>query len=194
MSKIFCSLLALFALISCGDNTETPTPQPQKSAPQLALSYQGKVYPSGSTIEVAASERTFDYAPGQVEVKAGDDNDQFPSPSPVIVLNAAGMVGHGVGSGNAASAKFPKNYTATVTATDFARFTWCGVDTQCMPMAKATETRQGTITKERPQAPLLLECSFAPQQYATVVATVRLQASGETQAATYTLRFVYAKK
>lgn len=194
MSKILFSLFALFALISCGDSIETPAPQPQKTAPQLALSYQGKVYPSGSTIDIAASERTFDYAPGQVEVVAGDDNEQFPSPSPVIVVNAAGMVNHGVGSGNASSIKLPKSYTATVTTTDFARFTWCGVDQQCTPMAKSSETRQGTFSAERPQAPLLLECSFAPQQYATIVATVHLQAAGETSPATYTLRFVYAKK
>ena len=90
MNKILIALLSLFAFVSCGDNEEKPVPHPEKAQPQLALSYQGKVYPSGSTIDIAATERVFDYAPGEMEVKAGDDHPDFTSPSPVIVLNTAG--------------------------------------------------------------------------------------------------------
>ena len=61
-------------------------------------------------------------------------------------------------------------------------------------MAKATETRQGTLTEARPKTSLLLECSFAPKQYTTVTATLQLQAAGEKVPATYTLRYIYAKK
>ena len=132
MNKILIALLSLFALVACGDNEEKPVPQPEKAQPQLALSYQDKVYPSGSTIDIAATERVFDYAPGEIEVKAGDDHPDFSSPSPVIVLNATG-------DHKAEATKLPLNYTATVTTTDFARFTWCGVAPECAPMTKATE-------------------------------------------------------
>ena len=187
MNKILIALLSLFAFVSCNDNEEKPVPQPEQPKSQLALSYQGKVYSSGSTIDIAASERVFDYAPGEMEVKAGDDHPDFLSPSPVIVLNATE-------DKKAEAKKLPLNYTATVTTTDFARFTWCGVATECAPMAKATETRQGTLTEARPKTSLLLECSFAPKQYTTVTATLQLQAAGEKVPATYTLRYIYAKK
>ena len=187
MNKILIALLSFFALVACGDNEEKPIPQPEKAQPQLALSYQDKVYPSGSTIDIAATERVFDYAPGEIVVEAGDDHPDFPSPSPVIVLNATG-------DHKAEATKLPLNYTATVTTTDFARFTWCGVAPECAPMTKATETRQGTLTAERPKTSLLLECGFAPKQYATVSATLQLQVAGEKVPATYTLRYTYAKK
>mgnify|MGYP003093325634 FL=1 len=61
-------------------------------------------------------------------------------------------------------------------------------------MTKATETRQGTLTVERPKTSLLLECGFAPKQYATVSATLQLQVAGEKVPATYTLRYTYAQK
>ena len=54
MNKILIALLSLFAFVSCGDNEEKPVPQPENPQPQLALSYQGKVYTSGSTIVIAA--------------------------------------------------------------------------------------------------------------------------------------------
>lgn len=187
MNKILIALLSLFAFVSCSDNEEKPVPQPEQPKSQLALSYQGKVYPSGSTIDIAASERVFDYAPGEMEVKAGDDHPDFTSPSPVIVLNATG-------DKQAEATKLPLNYTATVTATDYTRFTWCGVAPECAPMTKATETRQGTLTEARPKTSLLLECGFAPKQYTTVTATLQLQAAGEKVPATYTLRYTYAKK
>ena len=187
MNKILIALLSLFAFVSCGDNEEKPVPQPEKAQAQLALSYQGKVYPSGSTIVIVATERVFDYAPGEMEVKAGDDHPDFTSPSPVIVLNTAG-------DKKAEATKLPLNYTATVTTTDFERFTWCGVTPECAPMSKATETRQGTLTVDRPQTSLLLECAFAPKQYTTVTTTLQLQAAGEQSPATYTLRYTYAKK
>ena len=72
MNKILIALLSLFALVACGDNEEKPIPQPEKAQPQLALSYQDKVYPSGSTIDIAATERVFDYAPGEIVVEAGE--------------------------------------------------------------------------------------------------------------------------
>ena len=81
-----------------------------------------------------------------------------------------------------------------MTTTDFERFTWCGVTPECAPMSKATETRQGTLTVDRPQTSLLLECAFAPKQYTTVTTTLQLQAAGEQSPATYTLRYTYAKK
>ena len=59
MSKILFALLSLFTLVACGYTADKPTPQPQQAAPQLALSYQGKVYASGSTIDIAAIEHNF---------------------------------------------------------------------------------------------------------------------------------------
>lgn len=179
MSKLLFSLLALLSIVSCGDNTnDTPdVPQPTPAQPALALRYQGKVYPAGSTIEILASERSFDYAPEAIEVVAGDDNEQFPSASPVIVPTTK---------------QVPTNYTVSVNTTDFSRFTWCGVNGQCVPMGKASETRNGILTADHAEAPLLLECAFAAKQYAQTVATVQLS-TANAPTANYTLRYVYRK-
>lgn len=180
MSKILFALFCLFTLVACGDTADKPTPQPQQAAPQLALSYQGKVYASGSTIDIAAIEHNFGDDTNFVEVKAGDES------SPIVVFNPESK-------GKSSTLSSPLRYTATVTATDFSRFLWCGIEPQCKPLSQTTEVRHGELSAGKQNSPLLLECSFAPQQYATVTATLHLQATSEKLPAVYTLRYVYAK-
>ncbi len=180
MSKILFALLSLFTLVACGDTADKPTPKPQQEAPQLALSYQGKVYASGSTIDVAAIEHIFGDDTNFMEVKAGDES------SPLVVLNPEAKR-------QSSTLSSPLRYTATVTATDFSRFLWCGIEPQCKPLSQTTEVRHGELSAGKQNSPLLLECSFAPQQYTTVTATLHLQATGEAHPAHYTLRYIYAK-
>ena len=180
MSKILFALLSLFTLVACGDTADKPTPQSQQPAPQLALSYQGKVYASGSTIDIAATERNFGDDTNFMEVKAGDES------SPIVVFNPESK-------GKSSTLISPLRFTATVTATDFSRFLWCGIEPQCKPLSQTTEVRHGELSAGKQNSPLLLECSFAPQQYTTVTATLHLQATGENLPAVYTLRYIYAK-
>ena len=95
--------------------------------------------------------------------------------------------------GQSSTLSSPLRYTATVTATDFSRFLWCGIEPQCKPLSHATAVRHGELSAGKQNSPLLLECSFAPQQYTTVTATLHLQATSEKLPAVYTLRYVYAK-
>lgn len=180
MSKILFALLSLFTLVACGDTADKPTPQPQQAAPQLALSYQGKVYASGSTIDIAAIEHDFGGDIDFMEVKAGDES------SPRVVLNPEAK-------GQSSTWSSPLRFTATVTATDFSRFLWCGIEPQCKPLSQTTEVRHGELSAGMQDIPLQLDCSFAPQQYATVTATLHLQATGEKNPAVYTLRYIYSK-
>ena len=95
--------------------------------------------------------------------------------------------------GQSSTLSSPLRFTATVTATDFSRFLWCGIEPQCKPLSQATEVRHGELSAGKQNSPLLLECSFAPQQYATVTAILHLQATGDVHPAHYTLRYIYAK-
>lgn len=130
-------------------------------AQSVAFTYGGEVLQNGATVEYYADETGY-----------ADTNE----PKTLEVTN---------------STAGPAAISVTVRKVDpsDAMLIWCGITTQCQPMAKRSETRTATVEAGQSK-PLMLDAQFS--EYGTWKASATLTVNGETQVVN--INFIYSEE
>lgn len=146
----------------------------------VVLTMNGQECDPSKTVEVLAVEENY-----------GDEAEPY-----VMIMN--GQTDPQVKNTGSSTASF----TVTVEAEEWQEFKWCGISTQCLPLAGKTETRNGSL-KAGESTNLVLDVEFGghdedynplwgPEYYKSVPATVTVKVGSKTT--TYNLLFVYDER
>lgn len=146
----------------------------------VVLTMDGQVCDPSKTVEVLAVEENY-----------GDETDPY-----IMIMN--GQTDPKVKNTGTSTASF----TVTVEAEDYKEFKWCGISTQCQPLAGPSETRNGSL-KAGESTNLVLDVEFGgydddynpvwgPAYYKTVPAKVTIKSGSTTNV--YNLSFVYNER
>ena len=146
----------------------------------VVLTMGGQVCDPSKTVEVLAVEENY-----------GDETDPY-----IMIMN--GQTDPQVKNTGTAAASF----TVTVEAEEYKEFKWCGISTQCQPLAGPSETRNGSL-KAGESTNLVLDVEFGgydddynpvwgPAYYKSVPAKVTIKSGSKTNV--YNLNFVYDQR
>lgn len=146
----------------------------------VVLTMGGEVCDPSKTVEVLAVEENY-----------GDETDPY-----IMITN--GQTDPQVKNTGSSAASF----TVTVEAEDYKEFKWCGISTQCQPLAGPSETRNGSL-KAGESTNLVLDVEFGgfdedynplwgPDYYKSVPAKVTIKSGSKTNV--YNLNFVYDER
>lgn len=146
----------------------------------VVLTMGGQVCDPSKTVEVLAVEENY-----------GDETDPY-----IMIQN--GQTDPQVKNTGSSTASF----TVTVEAEEYKEFKWCGISTQCQPLAGPSETRSGSL-KAGESTNLVLDVEFGghdedynplwgPDYYKSVPAKVTIKAGSKST--TYNLNFVYDER
>lgn len=148
----------------------------------VVLTMGGEVCDPSKTVEVLAVEENY-----------GDETEPY-----IMILN--GQTDPQVKNTGSSAASF----TVTVEADEkeYKEFKWCGISTQCQPLAGPSETRNGSL-KAGESTNLVLDVEFGgydddynplwgPEYYKSVPAKVTIKSGSKTNV--YNLNFVYDER
>ena len=146
----------------------------------VVLTFGGKTVDPTQPLEVLAVEENY-----------GDETDPY-----IMIMN--GQTDPQVKNTGSSEASF----SVTVEAEDYKEFKWCGISTQCQPLAGPSETRNGSL-KAGESTNLVLDVEFGgydddynpvwgPDYYKSVPATVTIKSGSKT--ISYHLDFVYDQR
>lgn len=146
----------------------------------VVLTLGGEVCDPSKTVEVLAVEENY-----------GDETDPY-----IMIMN--GQTDPQVKNTGTSAASF----SVTVEAEDYKEFKWCGISTQCQPLAGPSETRNGNL-KAGESTNLVLDVEFGgfdddynpvwgPAYYKSVPAKVTIKSGSKTNV--YNLLFVYDER
>lgn len=146
----------------------------------VVLTMGGQVCDPSKTVEVLAVEENY-----------GDETEPY-----IMIMN--GQTDPQVKNTGSSAASF----TVTVEAEEYKEFKWCGISTQCQPLAGPSETRNGSL-KAGESTNLVLDVEFGgydddynpvwgPAYYKSVPAKVTIKSGSKTNV--YNLNFVYDKR
>lgn len=146
----------------------------------VVLTFGGKTVDPSQPLEVLAVEENY-----------GDEAEPY-----IMIMN--GQTDPQVKNTGTSAASF----TVTVEAEEYQEFKWCGISTQCQPLAGPSETRSGSL-KAGESTNLVLDVEFGdhdedynmlwgPDYYKSVPATVTIKSGSKTNV--YHLNFVYDER
>lgn len=146
----------------------------------VVLTMGGQVCDPSKTVEVLAIEENY-----------GDETEPY-----IMIMN--GQTDPQVKNTGSSAASF----TVTVEAEEYKEFKWCGISTQCQPLAGPSETRSGSLAAGA-STNLVLDVEFGgfdedynpiwgPDYYKSVPAKVTIKSGSKTNV--YNLNFVYDQR